>query len=414
MNPLDPTNVLLTERGNTWLSNFALADRAVARWLVEGLTLVSLSHFGRTIHRLVEREADAFEGPVALFAIREVNHRISYFQQATVTRTGGKSVSALARGADIGSEGHVASLLRQVAKSNPQKFLNHPNVTEMRRRKCRAILVVDDLIGSGHRARKFVDAIWLDRTIRSWWSLGYISIRVMAFSSTGRGQWHVARARCMPDVVVERSCPNYLELPWPKNKRDKIATLCRSYGSRTSKPTMAMGYGGSMVSMVFEHGCPNNAPSILWAGPARNKSWAPLFPQRSVLEETKSVFPPEIARRDPVSVLVDTGQKRLAKAGLKQIGDIASRQTFTLLALLAKGRRQNEALTFASGLSNREVEGLLDKYMGWGLITPSRRVTKAGLEELEHARRLFREDMNVAPLGKERYYPKRLRVPTGG
>ena len=385
MNPLDPTNLLLTERGNTWLSNFAAADREVARWLVEGLTLVSLSHFSRTIHRLVETGAESFDGPVALFAIQEVDHRVSYFQQPTR----GRSVNALAGGADIGSEGHVASILRQVAKGNPKVFLNHPTIAEMRRRKCRAVFVVDDLIGSGRRARKFVDAIWLERTIRSWWSLGYISIKVLAFGSTGRGERHVTKARSRPAVVVERSCPNYSQLPWPNHKRDKVATLCKSYGSRTSRPTMAMGYERSMVSMVFEHGCPNNSPSILWAGPARGKSWTPLFPQRSISEEMKSVFPPEIARRDSISVLINAGQKRLARTGFRQIGDIASTQTFTILALLAKGRRQNEALTFATGLPNREVEGLLDKYMAWGLVTPSRRITKAGLEELEHARRLF-------------------------
>ena len=414
MNSLDPTNLLLTEQGNTWLSNFAFDDREVARWLVEGLTLVSLSNFGRSVHRLVDTAANSLNGPVALFAIREVNNRISYFQQTTVRSTRSRSVTALARGADIGSEGHVVSILRQVAKSNPDKFLNHPTVAEMRRRKCRAILVVDDLIGSGQRARRFVDAIWLDRTIRSWWSLGYISVRVLAFSSTGRGERNVTNARCRPSVIVEQSCPTYPQLPWPKHKRDKIAALCNSYGSHTSKPTMAMGYGRSMVSMVFEHGCPNNAPSILWAGPARGMTWKPLFPQRSVLEETKSVFPPEIARRDPISVLIDAGQERLARTGLRQLGDTTSRQTISVLALLAKGRRRNEALTFASGLSNPEVERLLEKYIAWGLVTPSRRITKSGLEELEHARRVYREDIDVAAVGKESYYPKRLREATGG
>ena len=284
----------------------------------------------------------------------------------------------------------------------------------MRKRQCRRILAIDDLIGSGHRTRQFLDAIWLDRTIRSWWSLGYASLRAIAFSSTRHGMRHVARAPYTPAVVVDRTCPTYPELPWPRHKRDAISTLCKSYGKYTSKPRMALGYSRTMAAMIFEHGCPNNTPAILWAGPAKNHTWQPLFPQRTIPTDTQSVFPPEIVRRDPISVLLDAGQARLAKTGLRRIGHVGSRQAFALLALLAKGLRRNEALTFACGLSNAHVERLLQKYVVWGFLTPTRRITQAGLDELEHARRFLQQRVDVAPLSKECYYPTELRGPTGG
>lgn len=139
-----------------------------------------------------------------------------------------------------------------------------------------------------------------------------------------------------------------------------------------------------------------------------------MFPQRSITTDTQTVFPPEIVRRDPISVLIDAGQTRLAMTGLQRIGHIGSRQAFTLLALLAKGRRRSEALTFSSGLSNSQVERLLQKYMEWGFVTPTRRVTQAGLDELEHARRLLNKAVDVAPLSKDNYYPTELRGPIGG
>ena len=126
------------------------------------------------------------------------------------------------------------------------------------------------------------------------------------------------------------------------------------------------------------------------------------------------IFPPEIVRRDPISVLIDAGQTRLARTGFRRIGHIGSRQAFTLLALLSKGLRRNEALTFSSGLSNSQVERLLHKYISWGLVTPTRRITQAGLDELEHARRLLQKAVDVAPISKESYYPTKLRGPTGG
>ena len=228
IDPLRPQSLLYTERGETWINSFLPRDRETARWLVDGLTLVSLSTFSRAIQRMVITEFEASGGPIALFAIREVNAHVSYFQQAAIKNKSVQFVSPVASSANIGSEGHVASIIRQIAKGDPRMFLNHPTIDEMRKRQCRSILAIDDLIGSGHRTRKFLDAIWLDRTIRSWWSLGYASLRAIAFSSTRHGMRHVARARYTPAVVVDRTCPTYPELPWPRHKRDAISTLCKS------------------------------------------------------------------------------------------------------------------------------------------------------------------------------------------
>ena len=136
-----------------------------------------------------------------------------------------------------------------------------------------------------------------------------------------------------------------------------------------------------------------------------------------------------VVRRDPISVLLDAGQARLAKTGLRRIGHVGSRQAFALLhALLAKGRRRNEALTFACAIFKRSSRSpvdrplrydlrrprLLQKYVAWGFVTPKRRITQAGLDELEHARRFLQQSVDVAPLSKESYYPTELRGPTGG
>ena len=242
MNELPPQTLLYTERGTTWINSFPPRDREAARWLVDGLTLVSLSTFSRAIHRMVTTESQVLGGPIALFAIREINTNVSYFRQAAVKNKSAQFVSPLTNSANIGSEGHVASIIRQITNGDPLRFLNHPTIRVMRNRQCRSILAIDDLIGSGNRARRFLDAIWLDRTIRSWWSLGHTSLRAIAFSSTSHGMQHVARAKYKPSVVIDRTCPTYPELPWPRHKREAISSLCRLYGKHTSKPGMAMGY----------------------------------------------------------------------------------------------------------------------------------------------------------------------------
>ena len=179
----------------------------------------------------------------------------------------------------------------------------------MRRAKCRRIIVVDDLIGSGYRTRAFIDAIWRDRTIRSWWSLGYIRVEALAYSSTAVGAKVVGKCRCRPSVHYEMDCPTIDGLPWLANKRDRLRELCSAYAKRTSKSKMPFGYGNINAVSVFEHGCPNNAPAILWAPTTSKKPWCPIFPSRSILPDEQSAFPPKIARRDPVNS-IDGGKAR--------------------------------------------------------------------------------------------------------
>ena len=82
-----------------------------------------------------------------------------------------------------------------------------------------------------------------------------------------------------------------------------------------------------------------------------------------------------------------------------------------LIALIAKGIRRNDALTYATGLSNAELETMLGKCINWGMITLTRRITSTGRAELEHIRRTKRLEPEVTPLSGETYYPKQLRGP---
>ena len=410
-----PNHLLLTERGNEWISGFDPADRDAARKLVNGLTLVSLSVFARVVERLVREQAHAIDGPVALFAAREVGSNAPYFGQASgKRRRRAATTDAVSRGADIGSEGHVASTLRNTCRATPDSLLNHPSIAKMREERCRAIVVVDDIVGSGNRIRKFLDSMWQSRTIRSWWSSGYIKFFVVAFAATSSGMLTVQRARYRPCILTDRDCPTYRSLPWAKSERNRVSRLSQKYGQRTSKPGMAMGYGDTMASLVFEHGCPNNAPSILWANGSPASPWQPLFPNRSVLGEERSVFPPEIARRDPISILLEAGQSRLAKTATHRLQEPGRAHILVILGLVAKGIRRNASLTFATGMSNAELEIQLSRCIDWGLVTATRRITPTGLAELNRARRDGVARAPVAELTEENYYPRTLRGHIGG
>lgn len=413
---LDAGRLAFTRRGISWLDQFDAEDKNCAERLLGGLTLVSHSAFERGLLELIVHRAAAIDGPVALFATREVDPTISYFAQAS-NKTAPKrfgSINAVGAGNDLGSEARIAALIRNLAKGDKSKFLNHPDLVEMRGARVRAIFIVDDILGSGRRTTHFLQSIWQHKTIRSWHSLHLIKLEAIAYSATVIGQTVVRKARALPTVSIERDCPTFDEMPWSGRGKAEVIELCRKYGLKTSRRSMALGYARTMAALVFEHGCPNNAPAILWAPADDRSDWRPLFPDRSVMSPEASAFPPKVARRDPVTILAEAGQRKLAASGsLSRRGPIGD-TILVIVALAAKGVRQRSALAYATGLSAQACSRRLDLCVRWGFLTPTLKLTEAGKAELDYARRLPASFDRVPPKGEEDYYPIQLRGPRGG
>lgn len=407
-NDISPHHLALTERGSAWIGQFDAGDRELARILLDSLMLVSHSSFERGLIKAITNQAKFIEGPVALFATREWNPTAPYFPE------GDDPIDAVDGGSDLGSEARIAAIIRNLCRASSEEFLNHPIISEMRKAQCRAIFVVDDFIGSGERTDEFLSAMWLNRTLRSWKSLGLITFNAIAFSGTVNGQHRVERSAAKPEVHLRRDCPTFLEMPWLPATRRSMLSLIRRYALRTSAPFLALGYGMAAAALVFEHGCPDNCPSILWAPSSAKTSWEPLFPKRSVMLHETSAFPPEMARRDPVLTMIQAGQKRLAASTALKTKGAISRTMLVILGLAAKGIRSKAALSHATGLESDSCARLVEACVDAGLLTPNFRITQAGVAELDAARRTMALPSRVPPLGSDSYYPRQLRGPSHG
>ena len=410
------SGILLTERGVAWLKQFHAEDREIAERLVNSLTLVSHTEFERALVRLIISKANSLTGPVALYAAREMDPTKSFFEQASVQSVSGKQlISAVEPGTDLGSEARVATIIRSIVKSEPGKYLNHPDVASMRAAKCRAIFVIDDFIGSGGRTSDYLNALGQDGSVRSWHShkKKYIKFYVIAYSGTQRGMNKVRRLRLWPEVEVVRECPTYFGMPWRKGILDDVKKLCERYGRLTSKKHMVLGYGDTMAALIFEHGSPNNVPAIFWAPQKREKHWMPLFPDRTILPPEASAFPEGIVRRDASTIVRDFGDARLARSGALSRRGKVGETVLVVLALIAKGLRQGSALAYATSLSTHDAVRVLDRCVKWGLLTPTHRITAAGSAELGHARK-FRKGSPLPPQWEDDYYPIQLREATRG
>ncbi|MBA5686320.1 phosphoribosyltransferase-like protein [Rugamonas apoptosis] len=395
--------LLLTERGEQWVSNFRDVDKQLARELVSNLTLVSATEFERSLIQKIENYAQGKEGKIALFGARELDIK----KGESVFDKEGRGVNSTPRGVDVGSEGRVASIIRTLA-NNKSEFLNHPDVATMRTEKCRHVLFIDDFIGSGRRVRSYVDSFFCNPSVRSWKSYHLFKTAVIAYSGTPKGLQKLARSKYKLVAHIERSCPTLGGLLWDTKKRKALTQLCLDYGERL-KMGYPLGYGEVAALLVFEHSCPNNCPQLLWFTP-KKKSWVPLFPKKTVDSEFRSIFPPAIALGDDTTMLMAAGQKRIASTMQNQVKGPIPASWLTVLALFSTRARRLDAVEAATKFNSVQAADVVEKCVKAGLIDQNWRLTDAGRRELSAAKRLNAEKEKLLPNPMDEvYYPTSLR-----
>jgi len=415
--------LLHTEKGIQWLNQFEELDREMASSLANNLTLISHNEFERNLTLTMTRVVENIPGPIAFFAIREMERiksgtnictfkrqsLVPYYQQAV--KCDNDSVIPLGNTADIGSEGRVAAIIRQFCKKNKNVYLNHPTLERLRITKCKSIVCIDDFIGSGSRAFDFIDALWMERTIRSWHSSKVINFHVIAYSGIENGIEYIRKHKSSPSVHIYRDAPTFDLLPWSKERKEELYNLCKKYGRRANKKKshMWLGFKETMCALVFEHGCPNNVPAILVED---NKNWIGLFPARIIPDTTLSIFPSQITLNVNMDSLVDVGQKKLrTSTKLIRRGEVG-KIIIIILALVAKGKHKRATLCFATGLNNDECDKYLSFCIKWEFVSPQKRITPAGLAELKAAKRMEKLEPGLLDKGTDYYYPIQLRSAT--
>jgi hypothetical protein len=300
-------------------------------------------------------------------------------------------------------------LIRNLAKTDPAKLLNHPSLETLRVERARAIFIVDDIIGSGKRTSDFLDTMWRSPTIKSWHSRKQIAFFSLSYTATEHGAAIVAGMPPRPVVDYVRDCPTLAAIPWRDEIKASIKDICRRYGRKTSRPGMMYGFRKTMAALVFEHGCPNNTPSILWAPPTDKNNWKAMFPDRSVLAPEASAFPPDVSGRDPVELFEDLLDLEEDVPAAVTVTPTLGIATITTLALVAEGVRSRTSLSYATGYSANECTALLDRCVAKGYLTATLRLTAAGRQELASAGRLESKVKKLPSRGEDAYYPQKLR-----
>ena len=386
--------------------------------MLRKMVLVSRDAFADRLRERVSRRLLGGDGPVGLYAERElrrrhgVPHKLFSETKTKIRRAYGMGPQPVkptkAYDPEVGSEGLVAQLVTELCREYRGRCLNHPGPDAIRKHRVRRFIVVTDFIGSGHRARDYLQAAWGVRSVQSWWSGKRLRFEVVAYAATPEGKRYVESHPCKPKVWVAAGCPT-IDTSLPRELRACMRGLCIRYDPVDHDPIASMGFEGGGALIAFAHGVPNNAPRILHK---RSSRWAPLFPAR-VTAGTRMHF---VEQRDASAVaerLRSMRQRRLASGPWLRGASPKAQALFLLLAALGRGPRSDEAVSRKTGLTMLEIERWIKMALEQNWINDQRHLTDRGQAELALARK---REITKAPLQKqaeEFYYPSSLRAPCG-
>lgn len=431
------TLVEVSENGRQWLRQFALGDRGLAIELLRGLELVSRDEFADGLRALILERAEEVQGPVALYAERELGHRHGVphrlFKETArkpkraLGSIGPPGVKATkAYDISVGSEGIVAQLISELAREHPKKFVDHPGPDQIRRKRVKRFWIVTDMVGSGDRVWRYLEAAWLVRSVRSWWSGGFLRFGVIAYAGTELGESRVVRHESQPTLMLVKPAPT-IRTVFSAGKAEQLERLCETYvpaatadgkeapwGRPAHHP---QGYGGAGALLVFAHGAPNNMPPIFHkASRSKTQPWVPLFPARVSSGLGSEAFGVSLTAEKICERLEKLGQRGLARSTVVN-ATVSTWEVFSILAALSKPPRNNDAvLSRRSGVETWRVRSLCGRLIEYGWIDSQRRLTDAGEGQLRHARKQVgdkaKDFLGGAPKVRQvPYYPKSLRPP---
>jgi hypothetical protein len=400
-----------TASGKAWLGNFEDADLPAASILLDSIRFLTLSKLREGLYSHLEElvGSGALETPAVVFPERS----LSDFGLSAEQSKSAAAYRDFDPGGPIavtpGSEAFVGMALRDLLSAERGRrdsswIAPSAGLEEMRRQRCRSLVLVTDYMGTGNQVLKLVQALGRNRTIRSWLSFNWIQIHVVAFAASPEAIRRVRKDKDVSSASTVEAAPTFETAPWEPEVREAIVELCELKCG--VNPRWALGFDESGGLFVTERGAPNNLPAVFWQDP---RGWVPLFESRIVpvefarqVGDYRDVEPlPEFAER--------LGQLRLGRNQRLSYMRKTSRSLLKALILLGDGRRDIATLAAELGGDLAEAESLVGflEQMQW--VDSAGAITALGREEIAANRRGLRRTTAGLTGSDDPYYPQSVR-----
>jgi hypothetical protein len=258
----------------------SISRDAIGQWLEQFGPAVDQ----RLMLRLLERcrtinEAELLEG------LRRLNRLISH-EGVIALEKGQRTLThvIVAGVGDPGASGQAMAYKYRQANNIRQRNVVAVDAIDARLKEdglVRAVVLVDDFIGSGQTIAKTLDMVG---------DGGRSDVQFFAFAISGIPEALVEleqgpRAAGLglrvevahPLTASQRPFQPESTVYKTHEEQTRAETVVREFGTRLV-PSMPLGFGSQTALVTFPDNCPNNAPPILWS---HAKGWRPLFPRTS-------------------------------------------------------------------------------------------------------------------------------------
>jgi hypothetical protein len=366
-----------------WLMQFDMIDRYTAELLLQSLNYVSFSDFEKSIQNQVEEIIEHVQknnnSCVAIFTVaKNLQNKFNKDKERKLEND------------SSGRIGHALKNLERKLNTPSKRVEISPRVASMSQMKVRHIIYVDDFIGSGKRFTKFWNKD-VSKSVKSWVSGGYCKIWIVSHTVHKIGLEKISKNITAIDSSRVKS-QNLIESS-QLLRNDRIKKLLIKYGARTNKNGAALGFGDNCSPVVFQYGCPNNSPAILWANGKPNKKtngisdqrWDSLFSERSVDTSLYRLFENNVSYLTYPELLWTVGQYQLALKFCEE-ADECARLYNLILALSSSKYTRMKIEEVLLPIKDKSGEAI-NKLIKFGLIDKNMQLSKFGEDVLENNRK---------------------------
>jgi len=400
-----------------WLAQFRTPyDRGQGTQLLNQLKLVSSREFEAYIEESLIDLQKRLQETIAVYPVCPTipDDIVGYdlFRGGVSKSDDVKKSREVGRRRKYGSEDRVGHFLNKLQKrfqrgSGSSCIECNPTLNQLDTQGIKHIVLVDDLCGSGKRITDYWKSSVPNR-IKSLLSFKRCELWIVLYAITPKGKKSIKSS--MPNFPLEDHLITALpEADLGQLLPTELSVFCSSYAKLIGVHSSGIGYRNSGGLVVFEHGCPNNLPEILWFNRC---GWKGLFPNGSIPTDLRSYFEKDSMERE-VEVLWQVNQPKLALSLLEAVDRTKPLTTEqrVILSLLGLRLRSVPECDLARRLlmTDAECKELLRKAVEMGLydlVTST--VSPMGREVMSRFRAAFGQSQKENKVGKDpsEYYPQ--------
>ena len=258
-----------------WLKQFNSSDINLIIEILKQLRIISIDELRKFIKtKLLDLSKQKTN--IAIYPIRKFSQENSKFW---VEESGNFKVSNRSPQGN-GSEDLIISIINDLCKSKDSFLIESPDLNILKTEKIKHIVFVVDNSISGCQVKEFINSFFDNKTIKSYWSLGYFKLTILSLYLTNQAKDEIINNSFIANKRKYISFDYILgDNSW--NDLESIENVLNNYKLIPSK--YRLGYDNSASSVIFEHSVPNNIFGIFYCKVnKKNKKWVPLFPDRRI------------------------------------------------------------------------------------------------------------------------------------